>query len=198
MEVVFLRDNVKYQVIYADPPWQYRNKKTGGSMCSGAAQKYPTLSTKELCSIPVGDIADKNAALFLWATVPMLPDALEVMNAWRFKYKGLIVWRKIMSLGLGFWFRGQVELLLFGVRGRVRAFRSQRPNFLQVKVGRHSEKPEEFRKLIEEVTPNMAPRLELFATKTVPGWECWGFSADGRDVRESAMLFLQDESTTSC
>lgn len=182
--------SVKYQVIYADPPWQYRNKKTGGSLCSGAAQKYSTLSTEELCSIPVGDIADKNAVLFLWATAPMLPDALKVISAWSFKYKGLIVWQK-MSWGLGFWFRGQIELLLFGVRGKIKAFRSQRPNFIQAKAGGHSEKPEEFRRLIEEATQGMGPRLELFATKTVPGWDCWGFSADGRDVRESARLFLQ-------
>jgi site-specific DNA-methyltransferase (adenine-specific) len=174
---------MEYHVVYADPPWQYRNKKTGGSMASGASQKYPTMPTIELCSLPIAEIVAKDAVLFLWATVPMLPDALAVMESWGFKYKGLIVWRKIMSLGLGFWLRGQIELLLFGIRGKVRAFRSQKPNFIQARVGKHSEKPETFRELIEELTQGMEPRLELFATKATPGWDCWGLELNGIDVR---------------
>ncbi len=162
----------KYQIIYADPPWSYRNKKTGGSMKSGALAKYPTMTVKEICELPVMDIADKNSVLFLWATVPLLPEALEVMKAWGYKYKTMLTWRKIMSLGMGFWFRGQTEHLLLGVRGKVKAFRIQKPNFVQSKVGPHSQKPIEFRSLIDMT--GLSPKIELFARKKTEGWDVWG------------------------
>ena len=162
----------KYQIIYADPPWSYRNKRTGGSMKSGAAAKYAILTTEQICQLPVKEIAGRNSVLFLWATVPLLPEAFEVMNAWGYKYKTMLTWRKIMSLGMGFWFRGQLEHLLLGVKGKVKAFRIQKPNFIQCKVGRHSEKPEEFRQLIEMT--KLQPRLELFARQKTPGWDVWG------------------------
>lgn len=163
---------VKYKTILADPPWQYRNKKTGGSMSSGSATKYSTMPTDEICNLKVDDIADRDSVLFLWATVPMIEDAFEVMRSWGYKYKTMIVWRKIMSLGMGFWFRGQVELCLLGIKGDVRAFRCQRPNFIQSKVRRHSEKPEEFFELIESHAPK--PRIELFARNRRVGWDAWG------------------------
>ena len=170
----------KYNVIYADPPWSYKNKKTGGSMKSGAEDQYPTMTIEEICDLPVKEISEKNACLFLWATVPLLPEALQVMEAWGFKYKTSIFWRKIISLGLGFWFRGQVEILLFGVRGKVKAFRCQKPNFIQAKALRHSEKPEEFRQLIELATKDIEDRkmVDLFARKTTPGWDVWGNEVD--------------------
>ena len=173
----------KYQIIYADPPWRYQNKRTGGSMKSGAENKYPTMGIDDIRSLPVSTIADKNACLFLWATTPLLPDCLSVLEAWGFEYKTAIYWRKIMSLGMGFWFRGQVELCLLGVRGKVKPFRIQKPNFLQSKVLRHSEKPTEIRQLIEST--GLTPRLELFARQKVEGWDSIGFDIDGCDIRES-------------
>lgn len=170
-----------YDIIYADPPWAYRNKKTGGSMISGSFAKYPTMSTNEISELPVSNIASKNSVLFLWATVPLMPEALQVMDAWKYKYKTMITWRKIMSLGMGFWFRGQCEHLLLGVRGNVKAFRLQEPNFIQAKVLAHSEKPEEFRKLIERATAKMPSqnRLEMFARRHVTGWDVFGNQVDG-------------------
>ena len=159
-----------YKTILADPPWQYRNKNTGGSMKSGSAAKYSTMSLNEICAIKIP--ADRDCCLFLWATTPLLPEAFEVMKAWGFKYKTTIYWRKIMSLGMGFWFRGQVEVCLFGIRGKVKAFRCQRPNFLQTKAGRHSEKPRELMELITPITP--APRLEMFARSRYPRWDACG------------------------
>jgi len=166
----------KYQIIYADPPWSYKNKRTGGTMQSGAANKYSTMSVGDICALPVSDISDRNSVLFLWATVPLLPEALEVMKAWGFKYKTMLTWRKIMSLGMGFWFRGQTEHLLLGVRGKVKAFRIQKPNFVQCKVGRHSQKPQEFRDLIEMAS--LQPRIELFAREKTDGWDVWGNEVD--------------------
>ncbi len=141
-------------------------------MKSGAAHKYPTLSLEEIKNLPVKDICEKNCVLFLWATVPLLPEALEVLSAWGFEYKTAIFWKKIMFLGMGYWFRGQVEILLMGIKGKVKAFHIQKPNFIQAKVGKHSEKPNEVYELLDEVPLN--PRIELFARKVKEGWDAWG------------------------
>jgi N6-adenosine-specific RNA methylase IME4 len=161
-----------YDVIYADPPWSYKNKRTGGSMISGAETKYPTMSITKICDMQVPHA--KDSCLFLWATVPLLPEAFQVMEAWGFKYKTMLTWRKIMSLGMGYWYRGQCEHLLFGMKGKVKAFRIQESNFIQTKALRHSEKPEEFRQLIERSTIHMPNKLELFARKQSPGWDVFG------------------------
>ncbi len=164
--------NKKYQVIYADPPWKYRNKRTGGSLNSGADAKYPTMTVEDICKLPVWSIQDDNCALFLWATVPLLPEAFEVLWSWGFEYKTAVFWRKIMSLGMGFWFRGQVEVCLVGISGKVKPFRLQVPNFIQTKALKHSEKPEEMRKLIESI--GLQPCIELFARHRVENWDSWG------------------------
>jgi len=166
----------QYNIIYADPAWSYKNKNTGGSMSSGSSAKYDTMPTKDICDLPVNEISAKDSVLFLWGTVPLLPDAFKVMLAWGFQYKTMITWRKIMSLGMGYWFRGQCEHLLFGVKGKVKAFRLQESNFIQCKALRHSEKPQEFRELIERATANMPQqeRIELFARQKPDNWDVWG------------------------
>lgn len=161
-----------YQVIYADPPWQYSNKKTGGTMISGAEAKYPTMTTQDICEMKIP--AAKDSVLFLWATVPLLPEAFKVMDAWGFEYKTMFTWRKIMSMGLGFWWRGQCEHLLFGVKGKIKAFRMQECNFIQTKAGKHSAKPLEFRQLIERATEHLPNKLELFAREHHPEWAAFG------------------------
>lgn len=175
----------KYNVIYADPPWNYSNKNTGGTNDSGAENKYDTMTNEDICNLPVPDILEKNSVLFLWATVPLLPEAFEVMDAWGFKYKTMLTWRKIMSLGMGYWFRGQCEHLLFGVKGNVKAFRQQTCNFHQCKVGKHSQKPHYFRELIAAAVENSfdePKKLELFARERdglfpmdeYENWDVWG------------------------
>lgn len=162
----------KYQVIYADPPWSYSNKKTGGGNSSGASQHYDTMSLQDICDIAIPTA--KDSCLFMWATVPLMPEAFKVMDAWGFKYKTMITWRKLMSMGMGYWYRGQTEHLLFGIRGKIKAFRVQEANIIQHKVGRHSEKPEVFRELIERSTLHMPDKLEMFARKESIGWDVFG------------------------
>jgi len=173
-----LNRNRKFEVLYVDPPWSYKNKRTGGSaMISGAEAKYSTMSIEELCAMrdrELRDIVAKDAVLFMWATNPLLEDAFSVINYWGFKYKTTIVWKKVMSLGMGFWWRGQTEFLLFATKGKVKAFRMQEKNIIECKVGKHSEKPEEFRQLINRATIGMPNKLELFARKNIEGWSCWG------------------------
>lgn len=142
-------------------------------MKSGAVQHYDTLSTAEICALDVQAIAERNSCAFVWATVPLLDEGLQVLSAWGYKYKTALFWNKTGRLGLGYWFRGQVEVLLFGIRGKVPAFRSSLPNIVSAPVGRHSAKPQEFRKLIEQVTPDQA-RIELFAREQTQGWTAWG------------------------
>ena len=162
----------RYQLILADPPWEYENKNTGRTNNSGACKKYATMSVEEIKNLPISDIAMKDSCLFLWATTPLLPEAFEVMKAWGYQYKTAIYWRKIMSLGMGFWFRGQVEVCLFGIRGNIKAFRCQKPNFIETKVRNHSQKPDEMYGLIEELDIN--PKIEIFAREKREGWDAWG------------------------
>ena len=163
MFVDILDTNKKYRVIYADPPWEYSNRRTGGSMLSGSSQKYPVMSTLDIALLPIENISLVDSVCFLWVTVPLSDHGFRVLNDWEFEYKTAIFWRKIMSLGMGFWFRGQVEICLLGVRGKVKPFRLQKPNFIQTKALRHSEKPEEMRQLVEAT--GLQPRIELFARK---------------------------------
>ncbi len=183
----------KYKVIYADVPWSYRNERTGGSMNSGSKQKYGTIPLPDILSLSIAPVMDRDSVLFLWATTPMLPEALSVLSAWGFSYKTSLYWRKVMSLGMGFWYRGQVEQLLLGIRGKVKAFRIQKPNFIQTKVRNHSQKPDEMRVLVELC--GLAPKIELFATELVDGWDCIGDAINGEDIRVSlARIIAEQES----
>lgn len=163
----------KYQVIYADPPWKYDNVRTGSTLISGAAQKYEVLTIKQICNLPISKLKTDNSILFLWITVPFLFDGKEIMDCWGFKYKTMIVWKKT-NFGMGFWFRGQVECLLLGISGKVKPFRCQRTNIIENRTLAHSEKPQIFRELIEDITRDYHDKIELFARKKHKNWDVWG------------------------
>ena len=150
-------------------------------MCSGSAAKYPVMSLSDIEALPVSQVANKDGVVFLWTPVALLPDGLSVLRAWGYEYKTAVFWRKIMSLGMGYWFRGQVEVCLLGVRGKVKAFRIQKPNFIQSKVRDHSQKPDEMYDLIEAT--GLSPKLELFACRERDDWDSIGCAIDGRDIR---------------
>jgi len=145
-------------------------------MKSGSAYKYQTMSLKDICDLPINEIADKDSALFLWVTCPMMMEGIKVIEAWGFKYKTKIYWRKIMSLGMGFWFRGQVEELWLGIKGDVKAFRIQKANVIQSKAESHSKKPRKAYEYIEAT--GLHPKIELFARQRRPGWDAWGLEID--------------------
>lgn len=166
--------NKKYGVIYADPPWQYDNKRTGGTHKSGAGQKYRTMNYDELAKLPIQQISDANCILFQWATVPLLPAGINLLSDWGFEYKTSLIWFKENSYGLGYWFRGMTELLLIGTKGKIKPFRAQMPNLIRCPIQKHSKKPDRFRTLIEHLTRTMEPKIELFARTKVHGWDVWG------------------------
>jgi site-specific DNA-methyltransferase (adenine-specific) len=185
----------KYNIIYADPPWSYNNKgmKYATDKTNIAVnQQYNLMTLEDLKSMPVKNITENNAVLFMWCVNPLIPEALELMKAWGFKYKTMLTWKK--SSGSGYWFRGVTEHILFGVRGDVLAFRSGRDNFHECKSGKHSQKPHYFRTLITNVTQNTfeePKRLELFARAReglFPDYEYEGWDVYGDQINNSVSL----------
>ena len=164
----------RYGVIYADPEWRFEVYSRETGMNCTADNHYPTSPTEEICNRPVGDIAADDCVLFLWATAPMLPDALKVMDAWGFTYKSQFAWAKNRA-GTGYWNRNRHELLLVGTKGDVPcpAPGTQWDSLIEALVGRHSEKPEKFYELIESYFPNL-PKIEQNARRARPGWDAWG------------------------
>lgn len=169
--------NGGFKTILADPPWSYKSK---GSPCLPeklpetclVEYYYPTMNLQDIKDLPVSTLAAKDSVLFMWATVPMLPEALDVMKSWGWKYKTMLTWHKTNRDCMGYWFRVCTEHLLVGVRGKPQAFRSMQRTLFETPRGRHSQKPEESYKIIEEVTTES--RLELFARRPRNGWVVWG------------------------
>lgn len=186
-------------VLYTDFPWEYRNVKTGGSHVSGAAQKYDVMSYGD--GLKMGELIKpwmrRDAVLFKWATAPMLPEAIDMGEQWGFDYKGIAAaWVKPGRLGMGFWFRNNVELCLLFVRGDVRPFRQAVPNYLIEHASIHSAKPELMRARIEQATRAMPSRrmVELFGRRKAYGWDVYGRKLDGRDVRTTIQQQIEARS----
>lgn len=173
----------KFQIIYADPPWDYKGQQqhTGknGPASGGSALHYGTLKLRELKTLNVSEVADKDCLLFLWATSPHLDQAIELMKTWGFQWATVgFVWDK-KRVNPGFYTMSQCELCLIGKRGKIPSPRGAR-NIRQVVQeirGKHSKKPEEVRRRIELMFPDQK-KLELFARDKVEGWDCWGDEVD--------------------
>jgi N6-adenosine-specific RNA methylase IME4 len=163
----------KYGVIVADPEWDFKVWSE-----KGKANHYPVSDIDKIKARAVPGIAADDCVLFLWATVPMLPAALEVMKAWGFEYKTNFVWTKDRA-GTGYWNRNKHELLLVGTRGNIPAPApgTQWASVIEAPVGEHSGKPELSLQLIEEYFPTL-PKIELNRRgPTRPGWDAWGNEA---------------------
>ena len=162
----------KYQIIYADPPWKYDFSKDNSDKIE---EHYPTMELEEIKSMEVP--SDDNCVLYLWATVPKLIEALEVMKAWGFTHKTQAIWDKDW-IGMGYWFRGNHELLLVGTKGNISPPDRTKlvSSVFRIKRTEHSKKPYKIRTLIEQWFPN-ANRLELFARQRFEGWDVWGNEA---------------------
>jgi N6-adenosine-specific RNA methylase IME4 len=167
-----------YAILYADPPWEYGNVQHSGKgnpTTGGAGEHYPTMTLEELKALDVEGACAEDALLFMWTSSPHLPQAVALMSAWSFEYVTVaFVWDK-QRVNPGYYTMSQVELCLVGKRGRIPQPRGARNvrQFVSELRGEHSEKPEEVRRRIEEMFPTQR-KLELFARKEVPGWDCWG------------------------
>lgn len=159
----------KYNVIYADPPWKYEFSETESRAIE---RKYPTMELEQIKTLnpPISD----NAVLYLWASAPKLEESLQVLNSWGFSYRTNAVWDK-ENIGMGYWFRGQHELLLVGAKGEVHvpSPHTRVSSVYREKRGEHSKKPEYYYEIIEKMYPQ-EKYLELFARNTRPNWTSWG------------------------
>ena len=168
-----------YRVIYADPPWEYGDKRTNGEQSGSAESQYPTMPIEAICAMPVGDIAASDSVLFLWATAPCLPEAMQVIEAWGFTYKAQFVWDKLKGFN-GHYNDVRHELLLIATRGScVPAVETLDPSVIADKRTKHSRKPDSFYELIERLYPLAdATHVELFARRSRNRWHSWGNQVD--------------------
>lgn len=176
--------NKKYKIIYADPPWSYRDKGWNGN----CEQHYKTMSISEICNLPIRDITDNDCVLFLWTTYPMLKEAMTLIEAWGFTYKSIAFqWIKLNKssrqqtsffkekyfFGLGRWTRGNTEPCLLAVKGKPKRISASVHQIIEAGISRHSEKPPETRNRIIQLVGDL-PRIELFARQKTEGWDVWG------------------------
>lgn len=159
----------RFDIIYCDPPWQYDFSKTSSRKIEN---HYPTMTLEELCSLSLPDIS-KDCLLLMWTTAPKLKEALKVIESWGFEYKTHSVWDK-QKIGMGYWFRGQHELLMVATKGNVNP---PEPEFRLSSIyseGRtnHSSKPVFYYDWIDKAF--VGNKIELFARNKRLGWEAWG------------------------
>ena len=175
---------MKYSIIYADPPWPYKNPQSGNPKRGGYT--YASMTIDEIKSLPVRDMSADDCALFLWATMPKLREAFDVIDAWGFKYVTCaFTWVKqnpsgegIYS-GLGYWTNGNAELCLFAKRGRPKRIAKNVKQIVLAPRGKHSAKPPEVRDRIIQLLGDL-PRIELFAREKAPGWDSIGLELGSR------------------
>ncbi len=179
----------KFAAILADPPWAFRvwSKDTGQGRSAEA--HYPTMSLANICNLSVSTLAAKDCALFMWATMPTLPEALQVITAWGFKYKTVaFTWAKLNKkavgryteprldanwfCGMGYWTRANTELCLLATRGHPKRISKKVRQLLIAPIREHSQKPDEQYERIEQLVHG--PYLELFARQRREGWAAWG------------------------
>lgn len=165
----------KYNIIYADPPWQYWESGN-----KNQSVHYKTMTVDEICKLPIKDISAEDSVLFLWVTYPMLADAFRVIDAWGFKYStAAFVWVKKNKtqdspfFGCGAWTRANSELCLLATRGTVQRLDATISQIVESPVEEHSKKPAIVRELIERLVGKL-PRVELFARGNADGWDAWG------------------------
>jgi N6-adenosine-specific RNA methylase IME4 len=171
----------KYQIIYADPPWSYRQKQinfqsydNGKKYKNDVTEHYDTMTNEEIKKMDIEDLSDTDCLLFLWATSPNLDLAIEVGIAWGFEYKTVaFIWDK-QRTNYGFYTLSQCELCLVFKKGKIpKKAVNNTKQFLSEKLGKHSAKPIEIRNRITKMFPNQN-KIELFAREKTEGWDVWG------------------------
>ena len=189
----------KYQIILADPPWRFKNWSMKELATRGEkwARKngrspYNVMDNKDIYNLPIGEIADKNCILFLWATYPKLQEALQTIKSWGFEYKTVaFTWVKQNKksdgwhFGLGYWTRGNPEICLLATKGKPKRKSCFVPNLTISHLGEHSAKPLIISEKIVELMGDL-PRIELFAREKVKGWDAWGDEIES-DIAFKAM-----------
>ena len=171
----------KYATVLADPPWQFQNRTGKVAPEHKRLLRYPTMTFDEIYDLPVADITEDKAHLYLWVPNALIVEGLETMRRWGFTYKTNLVWYKVRKdggpdgRGVGFYFRNVTELVLFGVKGsnnRTLSAGRRQVNLLSTQKREHSRKPDEFYNIVESCSPG--PYIELFCRHPRKGWDAWG------------------------
>ena len=180
-----------FRTICADPPWRFRTWSET-NQAKSPSKHYDLMTLDEIKELPVASLAAEDAVLLLWAVNPMVPHALEVMAAWGFTYKTIgFVWAKTTSrtdmswapkyhMGLGYWTRANVEIVLLGVRGKPKRTGKGVRQLIVAPNREHSRKPDEFYERAERLCDG--PYLELFSRQSRPGWSAFGNEAGKFDA----------------
>ena len=167
----------KYKIIYADPPWSYKDKALAGNR--GACCKYPVMNIEDIKNLPVKDIADDDCVLFLWVTFPKLNECFEVIKNWGFEYKtNAFTWVKKYRngdnfMGMGRWTRANAEVCLLATKGKPKRINAGIRQIIESVPDKHSKKPNIVRDKIVELCGDL-PRIELFARNQTDKWDSWG------------------------
>lgn len=169
----------KYNIIYADPPWNYKVWSKKGESRS-AASHYDIMSKDDIQNLPISNIATENAILFLWVTYPCLEEGLELLEYWGFRYKTCaFTWvkrnKKSSSWfwGMGYWTRANAEICLLATKGDIKRISASVHQIIDTPIETHSKKPAIVRDKIVQLMGDL-PRIELFAREKVEGWDVWG------------------------
>lgn len=181
----------QFGTILADPPWKFENKTGKIAPEHKRLYRYQTMTNEDIINLPVNNLAEKNAHLYLWVPNALVGLGLEVMESWGFKYKTNIIWYKVRKdggpdrRGVGFYFRNVTEMVLFGVKGQLRTLQPGRtqPNIIISQKREHSRKPDQLYPIIEACSPG--PFIELFNRVPRNGWECWGDQIGDYEPRPS-------------
>lgn len=160
----------KYRTILADPPWDIHQRGK-----RGATIHYELMTLERIKAMPVAGLAEENAHLYLWTPNNIIPEALQVVKAWGFTYRNMLVWGK-PKLGLGIYIRTSHESCIFATRGKAPVKFHAQPSFMFCAQQDHSHKPEEQFAVIQRLSEG--PYLELFARRRTPGWDSWGNEID--------------------
>ena len=164
---------MKYRTIVADPPWRVHRPKGWGKGATSQDLPYSHMSLREIKALPVSSWADETCHLYLWTINRYVEDAYEVARAWGFNPSTLLTWCKApIGVGPGEWFSITTEYVLFARRGSEKPIERYPSTWFNWKRGRHSQKPEAFLDLVEQVSPG--PYLEMFARRARFGWDYWG------------------------
>lgn len=174
----------RYGTILADPPWQFNNRTGKMAPEHKRLNRYSTMKLDEIIKLPVSKLTAENCHLYLWVPNALLPDGIKVLENWGFEYKTNLIWHKIRKdggpdgRGVGFYFRNTTEMVLFGVKGKLRTGKPGRSqvNIIRSRKREHSKKPDELYSIIESCSPG--PFLELFARGNKKGWTQWGNEVD--------------------
>ncbi len=170
----------RFATVLADPPWRFENRTGKMAPEHQRLLRYPTMSVEAICDLPIQKVAAESCHLYLWVPNALVAEGLMVMKSWGFTYKSNIVWYKTRKdggpdgRGVGFYFRNVTELILFGIRGRMRTLPPGRrqTNIIVSRKREHSRKPDEIYQIVESCSPG--PYLELFARFRREKWHQWG------------------------